>query len=77
MNDLKSMIRTIGLFFHAVAATGLLLLFLKTRGMTVFCVVAGGLIGCASVAAWKADHSLHRIWPTYGLFILDGCFVYQ
>src|SRR5438132_10376767 len=50
MNDLKRALPIIGYVFHGVTALALVLLFLKTGGMTVFCVVAGALIGCASVA---------------------------
>src|SRR5438876_8573482 len=49
MDDLKATLRIVGLVLHVLAAAVLVLLFLKTGGMTVFCVVAGALIGCASV----------------------------
>ena len=51
MGDFKATLRIIGLVLHVLAAGVLVLLFLKTGGMTVFCVVAGALIGCASVPA--------------------------
>jgi len=51
MSDLRPTLRILGFALHVVAAGVLVLLFLKTGGMTVFCVVAGALIGCASVPA--------------------------
>ena len=36
---------------HGVAIVGVVLLFLQTRGMTVFCTVAAVLIGCGSVSS--------------------------
>jgi hypothetical protein len=51
MSNRKTIFITIALAVHLLAAIALVLLFLKTGGMTVFCVVAGALIGCASVAA--------------------------
>jgi hypothetical protein len=51
MSDLKATLRIIGLVLHVLAAGVLVILFLKTGSMTVFCIVAGVLIGCASVPA--------------------------
>jgi hypothetical protein len=51
MSDSKATLRVIALVVHPLAAIVLLLLFFKTWGMTVLCVVPGVLIGCGSVAA--------------------------
>jgi hypothetical protein len=50
MNN-KAIFQVVALGVHLLAAAVLVLLFLQTGGMTVFCVVAGALIGCASVPA--------------------------
>jgi hypothetical protein len=51
MSHLKATYKAIAIGTHVLAAIALVLLFLKTGGMTLFCVVPGVLIGCASVAA--------------------------
>jgi hypothetical protein len=51
MSDTKATLRVLALVIHVLAAITLVVLFFQTWGMTVFCVVAGALIGCASVPA--------------------------
>jgi hypothetical protein len=51
MNNPQATLRMVALAVHGLAVVAVVLLFLKTSGMTVFCVVPGALIGCACVAA--------------------------
>jgi len=51
VNNNKLALQIIAVVVHLLAATALVLLFLKTRGMTLFCVVPGVFIGGSSVLA--------------------------
>jgi hypothetical protein len=51
MSNTKTALLIAAIVVHILAAVALVILFFKTGGMTVFCVVAGTLIGGLSVAA--------------------------
>lgn len=53
MNDLKAALRIVAWAAHGVAALVLALLCFQSPAMTLFCIVPGALIGCASVAAMR------------------------
>jgi hypothetical protein len=51
MNNRKEILRAVAVAVHVLAAAAFVLLYLKTGGMTVICLVSAVLIACASVPA--------------------------